>query len=380
MTWLTLVAAGVLLAMLAIACLNALTFPRLDSAQPSQRPRVSVLIPARNEAAHIRAALEAHRRSPAPDLEILVLDDASTDDTAEQVSVLAALDPRIRLLTGDPLPEGWVGKAWACAQLARQACGEVLVFTDADVVWEPGALSSVLSMVERLPADLLTVWPTQHTETWSEKLVVPLMMFSLCAYLPEIAVRKVPFASLSAANGQCLVFRQAAYGQVGGHDAVRGQIVEDIALARRAKQRGLRLAMALGNGRIACRMYNGWSEVLPGYAKNILAGHAGRPALLILSTLAHLALFVVPWLWLAIAALAGAWDFLWQPALLVGLGCAARALTAAATGEPIWRAGLMPVSAVLMTIVAVKALWWQHRYGGPVWKDRRIRTGRGGAA
>ena len=380
MTWLTLLAAGVLLAMVAIACLNALTFPRLDSAQPSQRRRVSVLIPARNEASHIQAALEAHRRSQAPDLELLVLDDASTDDTAERVAALAALDPRIRLLTGDPLPEGWVGKAWACAQLARQACGEVLVFTDADVVWEPEALSSVLSMVERLPADLLTVWPTQRTDTWSEKLVVPLMMFSVCAYLPEIAVRKVPFASLSAANGQCLVFRQAAYEQIGGHDAVRGQIVEDVALARRTKQRGLRMAMALGNGRISCRMYNGWSEVLPGYAKNILAGHAGRPALLILSTLVHLALFVVPWLWLAGAALAGAWDSLWQPGLLVGLGCAARALTAAATGEPVWRAGLMPVSVVLMTIVAVKAMWWQLRYGGPVWKDRRIRTRRGGAA
>ncbi len=377
MSWLVIPAFGILVAIVLVAALNTITFPRLGPVAPHQQPLVSILIPARDEAAHIRPTLEAHARSRYRVREILVLDDQSTDDTAQQVAATAAQDPTIRLLTGEPLPQGWLGKTWACDQLARQARGEVLVFTDADVEWLPDALPALLSLMEALSLDLLTVWPTQRTETWSERLVVPLMLFSICAYLPEIAVRRVRFASLAAANGQCLVFRRAAYEQVGGHAAVRGEIIEDVALARRIKQQGLRLGMALGSGRIACRMYQGWSEVLRGFAKNILAGHGGWPALLLISTLIHLGLFVAPWAWLAAAAAAGAWEALWQPALLVGLGIAARALTAAATGEPVRRAVWMPVAVLLMTAIAGKALWWQLRYGGPEWKGRRIPTMRG---
>ncbi len=377
MSWLAMLAAGILATMVLVAALNAVTFPRLAAASPQRRPKVSILIPARDEAARICATLEAHVRTSCPAHEILVLDDHSTDDTAQQVAALAAQHPSIRLILGDPLPPGWGGKTWACDQLARQACGEVLVFTDADVEWLPEALPGVLALLENLPVDLLTVWPTQRTETWSERLVVPLMMFSICAYLPEIAVRKARFASLAAANGQCLVFRRGAYEQVGGHAAVRGEIIEDVALARRAKRQGLRLGMALGNGQIACRMYRGWREVLRGYAKNILAGHGGRPALLVVSTVMHLGLFVAPWIWLAVSAASGAWGPLWQPALLAGLGVAARALTAAVTGEPRSRALLMPLAVLLMTAIAGQALWWQLRYGGPEWKGRRIRGIRG---
>jgi len=376
---LALLAAALLLAMVLIAALNAVTFPRLRPLVPGGELQVSILIPARNEATQIGASLKAHTRARFPVLEILVLDDQSTDDTAERVAELAQHNPSIRLLHGEPLPEGWLGKNWACEQLARQARGEVLVFTDADVEWSPEALPGVVSLLESLPADLLTVWPTQRTGTWSERLVVPLMMFSICAYLPEIAVRKLPFASLAAANGQCMVFRRAAYQEVGGHAAVRGEIIEDVVLARRVKRHGRRLGMALGHGLVACRMYRGWSEVLRGYAKNILAGHGGHPALLVLSTLAHLGLFLAPWVWLAACAASGARDTLWPAGLLIGLGLTARAISAVATGEPAWRALLMPVSVLLMTLVAAKALWWQLRFGGPEWKGRRIRPRRGSA-
>jgi chlorobactene glucosyltransferase len=378
MSWLVILAFGILVTIVVVAALNAVTFPRLEPASPPRQPLVSILIPARDEAARIRLTLEAHVRTNYPACEILVLDDQSTDDTAQQVAIVAAQDPRIQLLAAEALPRGWVGKTWACDQLARQAHGEVLVFTDADVEWLPDALPAVLSLLDALPVDLLTVWPTQRTETWAERLVVPLMLFAICAYLPELAVRKARFASLAAANGQCLVFRRAAYERIGGHAAVRGEIIEDVALARRIKRQGLRLGMALGGGKIACRMYQGWSEVLHGYAKNIVAGHGGRPALLVVSSVIHLGLFVAPWLWLGAAAVAGAWPTFWQPALLVGLGLGARALTAATTGEPVRRAVWMPVAVLLMTAIAGKALWWQLRFGGPEWKGRRISTKRDG--
>lgn len=376
MSWLALLGAVVLAGIVAIAALNLLTFPRLEARAPRRQPFVSVLIPARDEAARIGATLDAHLRSPYASREILVVDDQSADGTAQQVLAAAAQSAGIRLTAGDPLPAGWVGKTWACDQLARQARGEVLIFTDADVEWSPEALPRLLALLDELPADLLTVWPTQRTESWSERLVVPLMMFSICAYLPELAVRRLPFASLAAANGQCMVFRRSAYEQLGGHAAVRAEIIEDVALARRAKRQRLRLGMALGSGQITCRMYRGWREVLQGYAKNILAGHGGRPAWLLLSTAFHLGLFVLPWVWLAWTAAAGQWTVLWQPALLVGLGLTARALTAAATGEPLRRAAWLPVAVLLMTMIAGQALWWQGRYGGPEWKGRRIRPAR----
>jgi chlorobactene glucosyltransferase len=366
-----------LAAMMTLAALNSVTFPRLRPATPSSRPTVSILIPARNEEATIDHTLAAHAASVAGTsavCEILVLDDLSTDSTAKRIATLEAEHPSIRLISGEPLPEGWLGKNWACHQLARQSKGDVLVFTDADVAWLPLALSGVLHQLDRLPVDLLTVWPTQRTDSWAERLVVPMMMFAICAYLPEIAVRKTGFASLAAANGQCMVFRRAAYERIGGHERVRGEIVEDVALARLIKRAGLRLGMVLGDGQISCRMYRGWEEVLRGYGKNILAGHGGHPLLLLLSAVVHLALFLGPWVWMGASLAIGAWADWWQPLLLAALGLTARQLTALTTREKSGASWLLPVSVMLMTWIAGQALWSQFRYGGPEWKGRRIHS------
>lgn len=368
MVWLWGLVTAALIVMVTIAALNTLTFPRLRDEHPAWTPRVSLLIPARNEAAVIGETVRRLLMLDYPDFEVLVLDDHSTDGTAQAVREVVADAPQLCVLAGEPLPEGWLGKTWACHQLAAVATGDVLVFTDADVQWQPQALRALVAQFERSDPQMVTVWPTQHTVGWAERLTVPLMALVVLGYLPEVLVRYTPWPVFAAANGQCLAFRRTAYRTIGGHAAVRDQIVEDMALARRAKRYGQRLLMADGNGLIVCRMYTGWSAVRDGYAKNIIAGYGGVVPLA-LSTIFHWLVFFAPWVWLI--ARPGWWSL-----SLVALGVGVRMLTATATRQRLVDALLMPASVVLMTIIASQAIWWRVRYGGPRWKGRTIAPGK----
>jgi chlorobactene glucosyltransferase len=355
-----------------IAIISTLTFPRLGQ-RPAikQHPRVSVLIPARNEAGVIGHTVRRLLAQTYPEFDIFVLDDNSTDDTAAVARAAAGDDPRLKILSGEPLPPGWLGKNWACHQLAQAAQGDLLIFTDADVIWSPEALAALVAEMERSDADLLTVWPTQITVTWSERLVVPLMALVILGYLPLPLVNHTRWASFAAANGQLLAFRREAYNAVGGHESVRGEIVEDIVLARRAKQHGLRLWMTDGAGVISCRMYQNWSNVRDGYAKNIIAGYGNSVFWLAVATVFHWLIFLFPWLWLAFGWRGDSIGWPLWPLLLIGLGIGARMLTAAATRQRLNDALLLPVSTLLMTRIAAQAVWW-HWHGGPRWKGRTI--------
>jgi chlorobactene glucosyltransferase len=346
---------------------NVVLFPRLGQ-QPgpgtSGSPLVSVLIPARDEAAVIGDTVAAWLGQTYGAFELILLDDQSSDGTAAVARRAAAGDTRLRIIDGQPLPPGWLGKNWACHQLSQAAAGDLLLFSDADVHWQPGGLGALIDGAARLEADMGTVWPTQQTVTWSERLVVPLMALAILGYLPIIAVHYLPWPAFAAANGQCLLFRRAAYERVGGHAAVAGEVVEDVVLARRIKAAGLRLRMIDGNRLVGCRMYRDWPGVRDGFAKNILSGHAGSVPFLALSTLFHWTVFVLPWL---------LWPLNSWFALLAGGGVLIRALTAAFTRQRMLDALFLPVSVVLMTFIAGRAVWWHYR-GGPRWKGRVARV------
>lgn len=388
------------------ALLNAALFPRLGRRRPtgSDAPRVSLLVPARNEAANIGRTVRALLAQDYANLEVIVLDDQSEDGTgaialAAASAGAAAAGLPLRVLAGQPLPAGWMGKNWACHQLSKAASGDLLVFTDADVRWTPGAVTALVDEMQATRADLLTVWPTQTTVTWGERLVVPLMAMVVYGYLPLSLVHHSPWPVFAAANGQCLAFRRPAYEQTGGHAALRDNILEDVNLARRVKAQGLRLRMADGAGLVSARMYDGWAAVRDGYAKNILAGYGGRTAGLLLAALFHWLVFLGPWFWL----IAGAWQspamqeryslfgqpvaqaavYPAWPLALIGLGLAVRAISAAATGQRVRDALLLPVSVLLMTAIAGRAIRWQWRHGGPSWKGRTygsLNSGRSAAA
>lgn len=361
--------------LLTIAATNYRHFPRLHPQPPPRNaapPAVSVLIPARNEAAIIGATLEALLAQQYPNLEILVLDDRSDDGTSQVVAAAARQHPQVRLLCGCELPPGWTGKNWACSQLGAAARGDLLVFTDADVRWQPGALCSLVATLTDLDADLLTVWPTQITRSWGERLTVPLMALAVLAYLPVRLAQEFYHPLAAAANGQCMAFRRPAYAAIGGHAAVRGAIVEDVQLAQRIKAAGLHLRMADGAGLVQCRMYAGGRAAIDGYTKNILAGHGNRLSLLALSALFHWSLFLLPWVWLAARWTWTLPGWPWWPLLLIAAGVTVRGLTAFATRQRVGDALLLPVSVLIFTFIAARAVWWRVHYGGVLWKGRVI--------
>jgi chlorobactene glucosyltransferase len=373
MTLLWIFALSALIVIALISMVNTLTFPRLRRANLTQAPSVSILIPARDEAEVIGETAACLLRQDYPNYEIIILDDGSTDGTPEQARQAAAGDPRLQVMTGEPLPEGWGGKNWACHQLSMQAGGEFLVFTDADVLWAPEALSAVVHLMDQTGADTFSVWPTQETRTWGERLVVPMIMFVIIGYLPELCVRYVPWPVFAAANGQCLAFRRETYQQIGGHTAVRGNVVEDVGLAWETKRQGSRLVTAEGNHLIGGRMYHSWPEVRDGFAKNILAGHGGQSVFLSLSAAFHWLLFLLPWVWLAVGwAINLGLGWPWFPLVLVGLGLGVRALSAAATHQRVVDAFLLPLSTIMMTVIAAHSLRWHFRYGGSQWKGRTV--------
>lgn len=359
-------------AMSVILVLNLLTLPRLGKSRPVEgSPTVSILVPARNEAANVGGVVDSLLKQQFTKFELLLLDDHSDDSTAKIARERARGDNRFRLMQGRPLPAGWLGKSWACQQLADTAQGDVLIFTDADVRWQPQALEVVLGELERSRADLLAVFPTQRVESFAERLCVPLIAFVVHAYLPVAGVHHSRSPLLAAANGQCMVFRRRAYARAGGHGGVRGQVIEDIALARMVKRRGMRLRLTEADGLISCRMYRDWRTVREGFAKSMVAGYGG-PAGLAAATLFHWLVFLAPASVLGLGLLGAATpaQSAWAAVLLLG-GIGVRAISAWRGGLPVGDAVLLPLAVAAMTCAAAQALWWHVRHGGPLWKGRK---------
>ena len=253
---------------------------------------VSVLVPARNEESRIGDCLASLAAQQPPVREIILLDDRSTDRTAEIARELGFREEsgsRLRLVRGEELPEGWVGKNWACHQLSRAASPQSgnLLFTDADTAHSSGCMRAALDHARSTRADLLSLWPDQITGTWSEKLIIPLGYllfmgfhpFPMLTWLqakPErvkrwgISGRRL--SMMGAANGQFLLFRREAYSALGGHEALKDHLVEDIAFGRRVAARtgeGMRLVNADGINLLRCRMYTDFAGVWEGFSKNL---------------------------------------------------------------------------------------------------------------
>jgi len=256
--------------------LRRLRVPPLTPAEVTEP--VSVLLPVRDEAHQVEACLRSLLAATGlASLEILVLDDGSSDGTAAVVRRVAGADPRLRLLAGAPPPAGWLGKPFACHRLATAATGSIYVFIDADVVLEPEAVVRTVALLRDAGLDLVCPYPRQVTGSVTERLVQPLLQWSWLTFLPLRLAERSARPSLAAANGQLLAVDAAAYRRAGGHAAVRAEVLEDIALVRRLKAAGGRGGVADGTGLARCRMYAGWPELRDGYGKSLWAAF-GSPA------------------------------------------------------------------------------------------------------
>jgi hypothetical protein len=325
--------------------------------------RVSVLVPARDEAAHIGDCVRSLRLQDVS--EILVLDDGSSDGTADLARAAADGDPRVRVLSGAPLPDGWLGKPHACAQLAAAAdpSSSVLAFVDADVLLAPGGVDAAVELLERTGLDLVSPHPRQLAVSPAERLVQPLLQWSFLTTLPLRLAERSARPSLGGANGQFLVVRRSTYELAGGHGPVRDSVLDDLALLRAVKAAGGHGCLVDGTQLASCRMYQDWTSVQVGYGKSLWAAFGSSPrAAAVVGGLAFV--YVLP----AVAALRG------SRAGLIGYAAAVagRAITARATGGRAWPdAAAHPASIVAFGYLTARSVVL-HRRNRLMWKRRPV--------
>ncbi len=358
-----------------IALGNLLGMRRLGGLLPAaETPLVSVLIPARDEQANIEACVRSLLAQTYAPFELLVLDDASTDGTAEVLARLAAESPGLQVLSGAPLPEGWLGKNWACHQLAQATRGDFLLFLDADTRADPRFLADVVALACRARLDYFSGVPRQDASTLAERLVVPMLPWIAHCLTPVALIRRLPLAFLAPAVGQCMFFRRAAYETIGGHAAVRAVIVEDFALARRAKRFGLRWDLVDVSPRLTTRMYRSLAQAWDGFSKSLFGAFDHNLPVFAFVWAWMLLAFWQPWVGLALGLLghlpAGFSPLLALAALL--LQSALWAVTALRFRSPLAQVPFYPLTIAFFAAAAARSAWRYYRRRPLAWKGRRL--------
>ncbi len=283
--------------------------PLLPAVSPSgskEPPLVSFCIPARNEENVIEKAVTSALEQNYAHFEVLVLDDGSRDRTPDILTEVYRKYPeRLTIIKGKDKPDKWLGKSWACHQLSSKAKGEILFFIDADVWLYPAAAERAVRSLDDFRIHFLTVWPLQKLGTFWEKLVIPLVYYGLFTLLPARYVHHNPrwlpsFLAnkmapvFAAACGQCMVFRREAYEQIGGHESVKNDIVEDVALAKQIKRNGYRMRMFHGEDAVWCRMYTSGKEMWQGFRKNFLGLFNNSVPAFVLMAILNFIIYVCP--------------------------------------------------------------------------------------
>jgi len=376
---------GILSVLLLLLIINLFTFYRLrttTNTASGATPSVSILVPARNEEHCIATYVHSLISQQYEHLEVLVLDDQSSDATATIAQrIIDSLPPvqqdHLHLLHGAPLPNNWIGKNFACHQLAQHAQSEYLFFTDADTIHTPQMVKTVIDYMQSGNIQLLTAQPEHILESLGELLVVPLLNFTILTLLPVALVRLRPEPSLATGNGQLLCFHRSVYEAIGGHAAVKGHILEDVLLARAVKAAGYRMVFVDAMNLVSCRMYRSSKEVWTGFSKNLFAFYNYSLIFAALALFLNLALFVAPPL------LIFATRFVTLPSILVFSASIAYALTVlmrllltlrftrVKRGLMLLLCLLHPASIVLECLILLNSIWWHYRKKGTVWKGRQ---------
>ena len=346
---------------------------------PIQAPLISVCIPARNEERNIRACVEAVLAQDYPNLEVIVLDDRSSDSTPSILAEIASRDSCLHLISGSDLPKDWVGKPHALFQAANQAHGEWLCFLDADTITAPEALSSCYAKALETQADMFTIMTFQVLDSFWEKVIMPLVLTALSV---GFTPRKVndPNRKDAIANGQFILMKRSVYDAVGGYESVKDQIVEDKAIAEKVKWNGYRLIVADGMRLARTRMYTSLPEMWEGWTKNIYLGLHDQTSMLVLGVfggfIALVAAFVLP-IWPLLGVLwylqSGSWiagSVIIKSMLLWVVLIHERAKVARNLEIPPWYAFTMPLGAGIFAAMMLASTWKVVSGQGVTWKGR----------
>src|SRR4030043_592703 len=236
-----------------------------------KNPLISILIPARNEEEDIKRCLISLTKQDHSNIEILVLDDNSIDNTAGVIKELSEKDHRIKLYSGDLLKKGWLGKSYACWQLSKHAKVDYLIFTDADTLHFPNSISGAVACLLRYNLDALSVFPKEIMVTFHERMMVPFGHYIILSLMPLYLIRKIKTALFCTAIGQFMLFKKEVYKKIGGHKFVRDEVVEDIKISKQVKRAGFKFMIFDGRNNVYCRMYKNFREVVKGYSKVLFA-------------------------------------------------------------------------------------------------------------
>lgn len=357
--------------------LSRSTFLKDESAAPlSDTPFASVICPARNETRHVDGFVRAALASTYPRFELIVVDDHSTDDTATLARAAGAGDARLIVLDAPPLPAGWFGKQWACHVAAQRSRGDVMLFTDADTRHGPELLVRAVNAMQRRQSDLLSVAGRQELVSFWERVVQPTVFTVLfSAFGGTDAVSNTTHPKSKIANGQCLLVRHDTYRALGGHEAVRAYVAEDLMLAQRWCAAGKRVHLVGGLEFMSTRMYGSLGEIIEGWAKNVYA--AGRYVVSDLPAVQVLMRVAMPLLpspgWFPFVALVlgltGVAPSSWAVfgAAAYGVSVCFAMIAARLIGIPLWYGFLHPLGACVASYIYAKAAW---RGDQVTWKSR----------
>ncbi len=363
---------------------NLFEFKRLESL-PSIKdeftPKVSICIPARNEAAVIERCITSALKQDYENFEVLVLDDQSTDNTKQIVQGLATIIKNLILIEGQEKPGDWLGKPWACHQLSKSATGDILLFIDADVVLEENAIPKAVEQLKQF--DAITVWPQQQLESFWEKMVIPLIYFALWTLLPAIYVQQAPkwlpsslktkmSSSFAAACGQFLAFNRRVYEVIGGHEAVKDQVVEDVELAKKIKSMGFTLRMLHGVKSVYCRMYTSHNEIWNGLRKNFFIGFNRNLFFFSIMALIHLLVYVFPFIALSIGLFVQNFELITQSAILVLIILAQRVILNTLFKWSLLYPFLHPLSVLWYQALGIQCITDYLTKKKAVWKGREV--------
>jgi len=352
---------------LVIAIINATWGPFLRKRHElKEKPLVSVLIPARNEEQNISSCLQSLLHQDYTPLEIRVLDDESQDTTASIVRKLATEHPQIHLHSGKNLPHVWTGKNWACHQLSELAKGDIFIFTDADNRFEPQAISQTVAWMQRYALGMFSAFPQQITVSIFEKLIIPVIDLLLYSSLVLWLTYRSRFSSLAAANGQWIAFQRQIYHDLGGHQAVRQQLVEDVELSRLAKRKGIKILTGAGTGMVYGHMYHSAREVWEGFSKNLfgLVSNKAIPFFLILSSL--FLIYILPYYLVTIPG------YLTFSVIALSFNVFLRLVLAARFRHPVLLSTVFHPLSIILTILIGLDSFRKIKWGKISWKGRDI--------
>jgi glycosyltransferase involved in cell wall biosynthesis len=338
------------------------------------------VVPARNEARSIARCVESLLASSYPRLEVIVVDDHSTDDTSAIVHDIALREAKVRIVTPPPLPDDWFGKQWACTAGAEIARGSLIGFLDADTWSAPDLLPRVVNTMRTRSSDLLTVAGDQEMGSFWERIIQPQVFAVMFARFggTEIVNTSRRVAN-KIANGQCMFFRRDAYDAMGGHAAVKHKVAEDLALAQRFFLGGRRVTLILGRAQLRTRMYHSLRELVAGWGKNIYAGGLDAMPFGVVGQYLYPVLLLIPGLsgllppillLLALAGVLGKSVLVWS-AIVTGVNLVWWLVVYSALGLSPLYALLHPLGAAGMLYIAATAVARGRRV---TWKGRDYRA------